>query len=253
MDLASFQRDAGDRRSRIHEPYQLTRTRDDGLQPWCHLIGSTSSRRHALGPQRSHCCTTAGAPGAGQGTREALFLHSDSAGSTYLYVEQQNGSRLSVYDVSDPGHIRLASTVMVEAQGAFDLVQEVGSDADLVRFRDDGRTAVLDLRKAKRPTLHNVPAWNGTTQAEALGSTALLTTPTPASSFASASHRDIRVLDTSTATDPRTIAMIPDVEHRITRRETGTTFLLGGTGLTVIRRTDIEAEHQIHEMQMRGN
>src|ERR1700730_8597429 len=37
----------------------------------------------------------------------SLFLHSDNAGNTYLYVEQQQGARLSVFDVTDPARIKL--------------------------------------------------------------------------------------------------------------------------------------------------
>jgi hypothetical protein len=37
----------------------------------------------------------------------SFFLYSDSAGSTYLYVEQQQGARLTAFDVTDPSKIKV--------------------------------------------------------------------------------------------------------------------------------------------------
>src|ERR1700730_16656671 len=57
---------------------------------------------------------------------EDLMLHADDDGNTYLYVEQQQGALLSVYDVSDPGHIKLKASVQTGARGAYDFVNTVG-------------------------------------------------------------------------------------------------------------------------------
>jgi catalase len=40
------------------------------------------------------------------------------------------------------------------------------------------------------------------------------------------------------------------VKHRVVN-DTGTTFLLGSEGLTVIRRTSVENDYRIHQMQCR--
>jgi hypothetical protein len=37
----------------------------------------------------------------------SFFLYSDSAGSTNLYVEQQEGARLTAFDVTDPRKIKV--------------------------------------------------------------------------------------------------------------------------------------------------
>ena len=50
-------------------------------------------------------------PEQAQARGNSLFLHSDNAGSTYLYVEQQHGARLSVFDVTDPAHPALMTTI----------------------------------------------------------------------------------------------------------------------------------------------
>ena len=40
----------------------------------------------------------------------SFFLHSDNGGSTFLYVEQQDGKRLTVFDVTDPSRIKSVSS-----------------------------------------------------------------------------------------------------------------------------------------------
>jgi hypothetical protein len=92
-------------------------------------------------------------PKQAQTPGNSLFLHSDNAGGTYLYVEQLQGARLSVFDVTDPARIKLIVSTPLAAQGAFDFVRPLGYSAELVYFRDSQKEAVLDLRKAKRPVL----------------------------------------------------------------------------------------------------
>jgi len=43
------------------------------------------------------------------------------------------------------------------------------------------------------------------------------------------------------------------VKHRATNDETGTTFLLGSDGLTVVRRPRVEQEYKAQQLQMEGN
>ena len=64
----------------------------------------------------------------------SCFLYSDGGGSTYLYVEQQQGARLSVFDVTDPSKIKLASSISLNVPGAFDFVRPLGGRAELVVF-----------------------------------------------------------------------------------------------------------------------
>jgi hypothetical protein len=42
------------------------------------------------------------------------------------------------------------------------------------------------------------------------------------------------------------------VTDKTTRDETGTTFLLGSEGLTIIRRPRVEEEYEIHQDSMRN-
>ena len=62
-------------------------------------------------------------------------------GETYLYVVQQNGARLALFDVTDPAEIKPASSVPLNARGAFDFVRYLSGRTELVRFRDTGRRA----------------------------------------------------------------------------------------------------------------
>src|ERR1700752_4103236 len=100
-------------------------------------------------------------PEQAQTPGNSLFLHSDGAGSTYLYIEQQRGARLSVFDVTDPARIKLVVSTPLGAEGAFDFVRPLGNNAELVYFRDGQKEAVLDLQKVKRPVLRGIsPATN---------------------------------------------------------------------------------------------
>src|ERR1700712_6026226 len=81
-----------------------------------------------------------------------ILLHADDNGSTYLYVEQQQGALLSVYDVTDPAHMKLDASVETGARGSYDFVSGIGN-SELVAFRDGSGSAVLDLHKAKAPKL----------------------------------------------------------------------------------------------------
>jgi hypothetical protein len=190
-------------------------------------------------------------PEQAQTPGNSLFLHSDSAGSTYLYIEQQRGTRVSVFDVTDPARIRLVVSTPLAAEGAFDFVRPLGDHAELVYFRDSQKEAVLDLRKTKRPVLRMISTVTDLGPAETLGESALLVT-SQAHQYAPAVARDYQVIDIA-ASVPTQLATVKDVKHRATNDETGTTFLLGSDGLTVVRRPGVEEEYKVNQMQMEGN
>jgi hypothetical protein len=190
-------------------------------------------------------------PEQAQTPGNSLFLHSDNAGSTYLYVEQQQGARLSAFDVTDPAHIKLVLSTPLAAEGAFDFIRPLGDHAELVYFRDSQKEAVLDVRKAKRPVLRVIPTVTDLGLAEPLGASGLLVT-SQAHMYSPAVGSDYQVVDIA-ASEPAQLATIKDVRHRITNDETGTTFLLGSDGLTVVRRLDVENDYKVQQMQIQGN
>ena len=86
----------------------------------------------------------------------SFFLHSDDSGTTYLYVEQQQGARLAVFDVTDPGHVKTVSSTALAVSGRFDFVRPLNGRTKLIRFRDESTVGLLDLAKAKKPSIRVV-------------------------------------------------------------------------------------------------
>jgi hypothetical protein len=181
----------------------------------------------------------------------AILLHSDNEGGTYLYIEQQQGARLSVFDVTDPAHIKLSASEQIPSQGPFDFVRPLGDNAELVYFRDGHKVGVLDLRKATKITLRTVATTTDLATAEQLGESGLLASNV-SYNYVPAVARDFQVIDISDA-NPTPLANVKNVKHRVTNDETGTTFLLGSDGLTVVRRLRVENQYKIEQMQTQGN
>jgi hypothetical protein len=190
-------------------------------------------------------------PEQAQTPGNSLFLHSNKAGSTYLYIEQQQGARLSVFDVTDPARIKLVVSMPLAADGAFDFVRPLGYDAELVYFRDGQKEAVLDLRKANRPVLRMISATTDLGPAEPLGESAFLVT-TQAHEYTPAVARDYQVIDLA-GSIPAQLATVNEVKHRVTNNYTGTTFLLGRDGLTVVRQLSVENDYKEQQFQTQGN
>jgi hypothetical protein len=185
-------------------------------------------------------------PEQAQTPGNSFFLHSDNVGATYLYVEQQQGARLSVFDVTDPARIKLVVSTPLAAQGAFDFIRPLGYSAELVYFRDSQKEAVLDLRKTKRPVLRVILAMTDLRPAEPLGERSFLVTA-QAHQYTPAVARDYQVIV------PTQLKTVKDVKHRVTNDYTGTTFLLGRDGLTVVRQLSVENGYKEQQLQTQGN
>ena len=181
----------------------------------------------------------------------ALLLHSDNDGNTYLYVEQQEGALLSVFDVTDPARIKLAVIIQIPNQVPFDFVRLLGDSAELVYFRDSQKVGILDLHKAKIPTLRTIATTTSLATAEWLDESGFLASNV-SYKYVPAAACDFQIIDISSAS-PTTLARVKGVKHRVTNDETGTTFLLGSDGLSVVRRLNVENEHKIRQMQTQGN
>ena len=182
----------------------------------------------------------------------SFFLHSDDAGGTYLYIEQQQGARLTVFDVTDPARIRTVASVPLTVPGAFDFVRPLDGRAELIRFRDSKGVAVLDVHKARKPTLRMVETLANLGMTQPLGESGFLAVNEPYE-YIRAIPRDFAVIDTSTPSDPKLLATVKQVKHQVVNDDTGTTFLLGIDGLTVVRRLSVEEDYKVHQMQMQGN
>ena len=110
---------------------------------------------------------------------EAMLLHETGDGRTVLYVEQDRGARLAIFDVSDPSDIKAQGSIHLDASGPFDFVAASGDRAETVRFRESQSEAVLDLRKASAPAIKTRQALTLPTAAERVDSVDETSVPTP--------------------------------------------------------------------------
>jgi len=191
-------------------------------------------------------------PEMAQTPGQSLFLYQAGDGETYLYVEQEKGARLAVFNVTDPAKIQTASSVVLNTPRAFDFVRQLNDRSELIRFRDNLQVAVLDLHKPKSPTLKIVNALNEPGHTESLGETGFLMINGPYK-YVSAMAHDYQVVDMSNPTGPTILATTKQVKHTVVNGETGTTYLLGGDGLTVVRRPRVEEDYKLHQIQMEPN
>jgi hypothetical protein len=182
----------------------------------------------------------------------SFFLYSDNDGSTYLYIEQQQGARLTTFNVTDPSKIKFVSSTMLTSPGAFDFVRPVGGRAELIRFRDGKGVAVLDLHTAKQPTVKIIAGLSESGSTEPLGEQAFMMINEPYN-YIRAVPRDYQVIDISSPSDPLLLTTVKEVKHRVVNGDTGTTFLLGSDGLTVVRRLSVENDYKVHLMQLSNN
>lgn len=187
-------------------------------------------------------------PELAQTPGNSFFLYQDNEAETYLYVEQQQGARLSVFDVTDPAKIKMISSTALTVPGVFDFVRPLDGHAEMIRFRDNKGVAVLDLRKPKAPTFKMIDALNEPGRTESLGETGFLMVNEPYD-YVRSTPRDYQVVDISVPSDPVLLVTVKQVKHKVVNSDTGTTFLLGSDGLTVVRRTSVENDYKTHLMQ----
>jgi hypothetical protein len=183
----------------------------------------------------------------------SFHLYTESGdGNAYLYVEQHNGQRLVVFDVTDPGHVMMVRTVNLAVPAPFEFAEPVGTSAILVRFYNNKGVAVLDLHRAKAPVLKTISGLQYSGHAEPLGESTFIVTNKPSMDLANESQ-DYQIVDASNVANPVLLYTANLVTRTITRDETGTTFLLGQNGLTVIRRPRVEQEYQAEQVSENHN
>lgn len=191
-------------------------------------------------------------PEAAQLPGDSLFLNAANDGSFYLYVEQQQGARLVVFDVSDPAHIKVKSVTSLGGPGAFDFVQPLSTSAELVRYREGDGMGVLDLKNARHPSIQPLSNSVGDADVHTLGAGGFLAVSNPVFTQ-DARPKDFLVFDTVAAGTPALLTTVRQVTHQTTNQYMGTTFLSGDGGLTVVRRLSAERDYTTHQQQMSGN
>lgn len=191
-------------------------------------------------------------PEMAQRQGQAMYLHDTTDGRTFLYVEQRHGGRLVVFDVTDPAKLKAVASVIVKTPSAFDFVRPLGDSAELIRYRNGAGVAVLDLHIPKAPAIKAIGALRRAGHTEPIGETGFLMVNEPYT-FINPVPRDYQVVETSNPAAPALLITVKMVRQKLTNESTGTVYLLGTDGLTVVRRTRVEAEHAADLMQQTGN
>jgi hypothetical protein len=140
---------------------------------------------------------------------EAMLLRDTIDGRAILYVEQEQGAQLAIFDVTDPAGIKSEGAVQLSTSGPFDFVSAIGSKQELIEYRQGHEDAVFDFHKTKLPNLKSV---EGLT------------------------------LHGSSSPILSTVFDVKQVRETLSKADTGTTFLLAKEGLYVIRRPAVESE-----------
>ena len=168
---------------------------------------------------------------------DAMLLHETSDGKTLLYIEQNRGARLAIFDVTDPVHIKGEGSVQLDSTGPFDFVSPLGKQSELIRFRQGHEDAVLDLRKERVPNLGAVQGLTLQGPITHLGNDGFtVTSQVPQMP----SVRDHRVVETANTQELSRVFDMKQVREEVTNAGTGTTFLLTENGLFLIRRLAVE-------------
>lgn len=196
--------------------------------------------------------TPADLPELAQRPGEAMHLYDTTDGRTFLYIEQHHGQRLVVFDVTDPTAIKESASVKLPAPHSFDFVRPLGDSAELIRFRNGAGVAVLDLKRPKAPAMKTINGMNQAGHTEAIGDTGFLMVNEPYNFVNPVAH-DYQVVDTSSPADPVLLATVTMVKQQVSNDQTGTLFLLGNQGLTVVRRPQVEEERRMELLQQSSN
>lgn len=167
---------------------------------------------------------------------EAMHLYLADPGTLYLYVEQEDGRRIAIFDVSDPQRIKFKRFVELNAHASFDFVQPAGESLEMIRYRDGRGAAILDLSHPRNPVLR--PLGVGVRECAIV----------PVASNRdrvneSVTPQDYQIIEPSTS---RPVAIVKAVVQQQTNEATGTTYLLGQDGLTVIR--NVKSERKLEAM-----
>jgi hypothetical protein len=108
---------------------------------------------HADTPHSIVLVPPAHLPALARQSGEAMMLYQTIDGTTVLYIEQNQGASVTMFDVTDPAYIKSGGSVRLEASGPFDFVSPLGNQAEFIQFRNGHEGAVLDLRRVKNPRL----------------------------------------------------------------------------------------------------
>jgi hypothetical protein len=166
---------------------------------------------------------------------EAMMLRTDQDGVTYLYLEQAQGAKITVLDVTDPAKIQAVKTVNLVTPGPFDFVSPFNSRAELILFRGTGRQAIIDLRRPQ------TPVYQETSELKLQGE-GIMTHDRPDELMQPV---DYQIVDGAGTRHASHVVDVKGVKQEVTNDSTGTTFLLARDGVFVVRRPPLEAANDL--------
>ena len=183
-------------------------------------------------------------PELAQRHSERMFLHANGSGQAFLYLEQDQGKTVAVLDVSTPGSIREARRITVDAKSTYDFVQYLGKSLVLVRYHDGSGYAALNIGKNKQPVLTAMSGLPNSSSIQSINQNTFLFASANGGSTA-APDDQVEVVDFSNPSAPVALVVVQGLVQKLERQDTGTLFLLGKDGLTVLRRPSLEEEYQL--------
>jgi hypothetical protein len=187
-------------------------------------------------------------PASARQSGDAMFLHETIDGTALLYIEKNQGSRLAIFDVTDPAHVKGEGSVEVDAPGPYDFVSSLGSRAELIRFRQDQGNAVLDLHKARVPVLKTPQGLTLKGAAMPLGNDGLTVSSRALADSQLARDYQVQVVNSANSPELSRVFNLKGIREEITEYDTGTTFLLTDDGLFLIRRPAKEMEKTLRDL-----
>jgi hypothetical protein len=170
-----------------------------------------------------------------------VLLYSNRFYDAWLYLEQKHGSRLLVLDVSEPSKIRLVATVSTGLTKPFYLVPVPRKRYAIARFRDGSGEELLDLTLPRAPRL-TAASMQFDKPCATESSVTYPGVELRVSDSVAGEGQDVVIVQPGKA--PLLIATVPHVTHRTFRSATGTLFLIGEQGLTVVRQHSAELAWQ---------
>jgi hypothetical protein len=182
-------------------------------------------------------------------TGEALMLHNTNDGRTFLYIEQDQGARLAIFDVSDPVDIKGEGSVQLGAAGPFDFVSSLGSEQELLKYRRGDEEAVLDIHKVRDPSLQPLQGLTLGGSVTRLGNDGFI----DATASAAQPAGDYQIVETASARGLKRVFDVKHVRGEVSKSDTGTTFLLADDGLYVVRQPEVESDKKLREQQWLDN
>jgi hypothetical protein len=165
-------------------------------------------------------------PEQAHGRDEAIYLQHRRDGRVVLYVEQEQGQRLTILDVTDPDHITSIGQVPLAAASSFDFIQDLTDSAVLIRYRNDSGFAVVSFKNYKEPVLRSESDYLYPARVQTYGPSGLLLVSANRSGTSVDREPQYEVLSISNPGDPKPLATVPGVFQRLDQQETGTIFLL---------------------------